>query len=198
MSVEEDRPGFEVERSRVLLDDFFKVDEVWVRRRNQHGELSDPQRILSLERGHSVAVLLHNLDTDRVILVNQFRYPAHADGGWITETVAGMLDDHEAPEHAARREAFEETGYRLDELRHVATFYTSPGGSSERIYLYLAEVTNASRIGAGGGLADQGEDISLREYTPGDLARAIATGELKDAKTLVAGLWFLGQKTGML
>jgi len=198
MSAEEDRPGFEVEHSKVLLDDFFKVDEVWVRRRNQRGELSDPQRSLSLERGDSVAVLLYNLDTDRVILVNQFRYPAHAEGGWITETVAGMLNDHEAPEDAVRREAFEETGYRLDELRHVATFYASPGGSSERIYLYLAEVTNASRIGAGGGLAEEGEDISLREYSPTGLARAIATGELRDAKTLVAGLWFLGQKRGIL
>jgi len=66
-----DRRGFEVESSRVVLDDFFRVEEVVFRRRNEDGELADPQRSLSLERGDSAAVLLHNVDTDRVILVVQ-------------------------------------------------------------------------------------------------------------------------------
>src|SRR5690349_1521118 len=105
MSAAEGWRGFEVESSRVLLDDFFKVAEVWFRHRNQRGELTHPQRSLSLERGDSVAVLLHNLDTGRIILVNQFRYPAHADGGWITETVAGMVEGGETPGEAVRREA---------------------------------------------------------------------------------------------
>jgi nudix-type nucleoside diphosphatase (YffH/AdpP family) len=198
MPAAKDQPGFEIERSRVLLDDFFKVDEVWFRRRNRRGELSDPQRSLSLERGDSVAVLLHNIDTGRVILADQFRYPAHADGGWMLEAVAGMLGDNEAPEDAVRREAFEETGYQLDELRHLATFYTSPGGSSERIHLYFAEVGNAARVGPGGGLAEEGEDIALREYTLQGLADAVAAGEFMDAKTLIAVLWFLGQRIGVL
>jgi nudix-type nucleoside diphosphatase (YffH/AdpP family) len=194
MSVRKDQRGFEVERSTVILDDFFKVEEVWFRRRNRHGELSDLQRSLCLERGDSVAVLLHNVDTGRVILVDQFRYPAHADGGWIIETVAGMLGKDEAPEDAVRREALEETGYQLDDPQHLATFYTSPGGSSERIYLYFSEVTNASRVGAGGGLPEEGEEIYLREFTERGLADAMAAGEFKDVKTLVAVQWFLGRQ----
>jgi nudix-type nucleoside diphosphatase (YffH/AdpP family) len=191
MSVEKEQQGFEIERSSVLLDDFFKVEEVWFRRRDRHGELSDPQRSLCLERGDSVAVLLYNTDTRRVILVDQFRYPAYADGGWIIETVAGMLGKDEEPQDAVRREALEETGYRLDALQHLGTFYLSPGGSSERIYLYFSEVTNASHVGAGGGLPEEGEDISLREFTVRGLADAMAAGEFRDAKTLVAVQWFL-------
>ena len=192
-----DRRGFEVESSRVVLDDFFRVEEVVFRRRNEDGELADPQRSLSLERGDSAAVLLHNVDTDRVILVDQFRYPAHASGGWIVETIAGMVDLNETPDNAIRRETLEETGYRLEDIRHLATFYVSPGGSSEQIHLYFAEVTNAFRVGSGGGLPQEGEDISLREYNPHALADALAAGEFKDAKTLIAVLWFLGrQETG--
>jgi len=189
-----DRRGFEVESSRVILDDFFKVEEVVFRRRNKDGQLAEPQRNLSLERGDSVAALLHNVDTDRVILVDQFRYPAHASGGWVIETVAGIIDPSETPDDAIRRETLEETGYRLGNIRHLATFYASPGGSSEQIHLYFAEVTNAIRVGAGGGLPQEGEDISLREYSPRALADALAAGEFKDAKTLIAVLWFLGRQ----
>jgi nudix-type nucleoside diphosphatase (YffH/AdpP family) len=189
-----DRRGFEVESSKVILDDFFKVEEVVFRRRNKDGELAEPQRNLSLERGDSVAALLHNVDTDRVILVDQFRYPAHANGGWIIETVAGIIDPPETPDDAIRRETLEETGYRLGNIWRLATFYASPGGSSEQIHLYFAEVTNAFRVGAGGGLPQEGEDISLREYSPRALADALAAGEFKDAKTLIAVLWFLGRQ----
>jgi nudix-type nucleoside diphosphatase (YffH/AdpP family) len=194
MSLGKDRRGFEVERSKIIFDDFFRVKEVWFRRRDERGVLSAPQRNLSLERGDSVAVLMHNTDTGRLILVEQFRYPAHADGGWLIETVAGMIDKGESPEEAVRREAFEETGYQVGDLRHLATFYTSPGGSSERIYLYFGEVTDSARTGAGGGLAEEGEAISLREYTPRALADAMAGGEFKDVKTLLAVQWFLGRQ----
>jgi nudix-type nucleoside diphosphatase (YffH/AdpP family) len=195
MTVAEDQPGFEVEQRRVVVDDFLKLEEVWFRHRNRLGKLSDRRRSLFLERGDAVAVLLHNIDTDRVILIDQFRYPAHADGGWLIETIAGMLEKGEAPEDAVRREAFEETGYQLADMRHVATFYTSPGGSSERIHLYFSEVTNASHVGPGGGLVEEGEDISLHEYSPNDLADAVAAGDIRDGKTLVAVQWFLGRRT---
>jgi ADP-ribose pyrophosphatase len=136
---------------------------------------------------------LRNRDTGRLILVEQVKYPAHAIGGRIIETLAGMVDGDEAPEDAVRREAMEETGYQLGDLRHLSTFYVSPGGSSERIHLYFAEVDDASRTGPGGGLKGEGEDIVLREYSPAELSAALAAGSFMDAKTLIAVMWFLGR-----
>jgi ADP-ribose pyrophosphatase len=62
-----------------------------------------------------------------------------------------------------RRELIEEIGFRAGDLTHIATFYVSPGGTSERIMLYYAEVGNTDRIAAVGGLASEGEDIQLIE-----------------------------------
>lgn len=177
-----------------MFDDFFRIDEVWVRCRSAQGELAEPRRSLSLERGDSVAALLHNIERDQLILVEQFKYPAHAEGGWIIETLAGMIDGDEAPEDAVRREALEETGYLLGKLHHLSSFYVSPGGSSERVHLFFAEVDDADRVQAGGGLHEEGEDIVVREYSPTQLSSALTAGEFKDAKTLIAVLWFLGRR----
>ncbi len=62
-----------------------------------------------------------------------------------------------------RRELIEEIGFRAGDLTHIATFYVSPGGTSERIMLYYAEVGNTDRIAAVGGLASECEDIQLIE-----------------------------------
>jgi hypothetical protein len=88
-----------------------------------------------------------------------------------------------------KRELTEELGYAVRDLRHISTFYTTPGASSERIWLYLAEVDESDRVSAGGGEAQEGEDI--REYVlPVDHIRdAIVDGRIKDAKTLVGLLW---------
>jgi len=144
---------------------------------------------LSFERGDSVAALIFKPVTRRIVLVNQFKYPTYRKGpGWITETMAGMIDKNETPESAVRREIFEETGYNPISLERISTFYLSPGGSSERIILYYAEVDD-KKITEGGGLPAENEDILNVELSLEDALGQIDSGEIADAKTIIAILW---------
>jgi nudix-type nucleoside diphosphatase (YffH/AdpP family) len=180
-----------VEKKRYVLDDFFKVEEAYLRFEKFNGEMSERVRRFSLERGNSVAVLAYNLDTNKLILVNQFRYPTYKDGqGWIIETIAGMVDAGETPEAAARREVREETGLDVSALEHIATFYPSPGGSSEQIFLYYSAVSGESiKYNNTGGLVNEGEDILSIEISLEDALEKIRSGEIMDAKTIIGVYW---------
>ncbi len=129
-------------RQRRLLDAFFKVDEAVLHHEGFDGPLSPELNRLCLERGDGVTALLYKPQSDTLVLVRQFRYPAwvRQEPGWILETIAGMLDKAEAPQETIRREILEETGYQVCNLQHVSTFYLTPGGSSECIFFYYGEV----------------------------------------------------------
>ena len=180
----------QIEQKKRILDDFFKVDEVHLRYERFDGQMSPLVRRLNFERGDSVAVLLFNPKSQHILLVNQFKYPAYEKGpGWITETVAGMIDANESPENAVRREIAEEVGYKVDKLEHISTFYVSAGGSSERIILYYAEVDETDKIEAGGGDAREDEDIMTLELSLPEALNQIQSGEIVDAKTILGILW---------
>lgn len=171
-----------------LYDGFFKLDQVTLRVRRYDGTLSAPMTRLLFERGDAVAVLPYDPATRQVVLVQQFRYPAWVRGGpgWLWETIAGIHDAGRAPEEIARSEAMEEAGYHLGPLRHILTFYPSPGACSERIHLYLAPVTPAARVAAGGGLAEHGEDVCVQAFALDEALRMVEEGRIMDAKTIIA------------
>ena len=180
----------QIEKKNRILDDFFKVEEVHFRYERFDGQMSPLVRRLNFDRGDSVAVLLFNPKSRHILLVNQCKYPAYEKGpGWITETVAGMIEKNESPESAVRREVEEETGYNVGRLEHISTFYVSPGGSSERIILYYAEVDENNKIEAGDGVASEDEDIMPVELSLTDAFKQIQSGEIADAKTIVGILW---------
>jgi len=181
----------EIQNKRTMFDDKFKIEEATLRFQKFNGQMSDPVRRLVFERGDSAAALLLNKDTQKVLLIEQFRYPAYEKGpGWIQEVVAGVIDENEQPEETIRREIREEIGYEVHEpLTHIATFYVSPGGTSERNMLYYAELSNTDRVAAGGGKISEHEDIELVEMTLPELWQALDNGDIVDAKTLVAVQW---------
>jgi nudix-type nucleoside diphosphatase (YffH/AdpP family) len=106
-----------------------------------------------------------------------------------------VIEPGQAPEKVARRELLEEAGYRARELEFVSSFYLTLGGSSERIFLFFAEVEDADRVARGGGLDAEGEDIEVVEMTETEVWRALDAGEIVDAKTLV-GLLSYRQRRG--
>jgi len=180
----------EIKSKRLIFNDFFKIEEAILRYLRFDGKMSEPVRRLVFERGDAVAAIIFNRDTQKVLLINQFRYPTFDKGpGWMQETVAGIVDPNETPEEAMRREVMEEIGFRVGELTHITTMYPSPGGSSERITIYYAEVGNTDRIAAGGGLASEGEDIQIVEIALPELWRAVDAGEIMDAKTIIGVMW---------
>jgi nudix-type nucleoside diphosphatase (YffH/AdpP family) len=185
----------EIQDKHIVFDDVFKIQQAMLRFQKFNGQMSEPVRRLVFERGDSAAALLFNRDSQKVILVNQFRYPAYEKGqGWLYEVVAGSIDANEQPEESIKREIREEIGYEVNELIHIATFYVSPGGTSERIILFYGEVGDADRISSGGGLASEHEDIELVELPLPDLWQALENGNIVDAKTLIAAQWFQQRK----
>jgi len=185
-----------IARQQRLFDDFFKIDELLVTHRQIDGTTSSVQRRLVFERGDSVAVLLFNRDRRAVVLVEQFTAPAlvarrrddpTTTDGWLVETLAGMIDTGEAPEAAAIRETLEETGYRIREPELIGRFFVSPGGTSERVFLYFAEVGDADRVGVGGGIDD--EDIQVLEIGLEELFERLARGLIEDTKLAIGAYW---------
>ncbi len=185
-----------IARQQRLFDDFFKIDELLVTHRQIDGTTSSVQRRLVFERGDSVAVLLFNRDRRTVVLVEQFKAPAliarrrddpATTDGWLVEPLAGMIDTGEAPEAAAIRETLEETGYRIREPELIGRFFVSPGGTSERVFLYFAEVGDADRVGMGGGIDD--EDIKVLEIGLEELFEQLARGLIEDAKLAIGAYW---------
>ena len=154
------------------------------------GHMSPTVRRLNFERGDGVAAIVFNSDTDKLILTRQFRYATHTKGeGWQIETVAGMLGTEEGAEHGILREIEEEIGYRDAELTLISSFFVSPGGTSERIYLYYAVVNNANKVSEGGGVDSENEDIQILEYHFEELLEMMEAGAITDAKTMIAILW---------
>ena len=99
-----------------------------------------------------------------------------------------MLDD-DAPEVAIRREASDELGVIVGELRHAFDLYMSPGSVTERVHFYVAAYGPADRVTAGGGVAEEGEDIEVLEIPGADALAMVADGRIEDGKTVILPQW---------
>jgi ADP-ribose pyrophosphatase len=176
---------------RILSDGFLKVIERQFEYRKRDGQMSGPLKREVMIRRDAAAILLYHEDLKSVVLVRQFRIATVRDdlpgGGWPIELPAGVIENHEQPIDCARREAGEETGLRPTDCRHIATIYPSPGGSSERIFIYFAKVTEQHRIGNGGGTGE--EDIQPFTVSLPALWGMLERGEIQDAKLLAAAQW---------
>jgi nudix-type nucleoside diphosphatase (YffH/AdpP family) len=183
-----------VQSRRRLLDDFFKVDEAQVSYERPDGSMTPAMRRLVFERGDSVAAVVWHRDWKCLLFTEQFRYPTFGKGdGWLLEVMAGMIDDNATPESSLRRELEEEFGYHPETMEHIATFFVSPGGTSERIWLYYAEVSESSHISAGGGLAHEDEDIRIVRMSLDHARTAMLEGNFPDAKTIIGLQWLLNR-----
>jgi nudix-type nucleoside diphosphatase (YffH/AdpP family) len=148
-----------------------------------------------IEGGDSAAVLLYEKDTNSLLLVRQFRFPTTKnDDGWLLELVAGNIDEGESRESSIQREIEEEIGYETSGFTEIGGFYASPGSSSERIYIYYSEVTRIEKTKEGGGKEEESEDIELIKVPIDELQNMISQHKIKDAKTMLAILWFLKEK----
>jgi nudix-type nucleoside diphosphatase (YffH/AdpP family) len=135
------------------------------------------------DHGCAAAVLLYDPARRMALLLRQPRAPvmlAHAAD--LLEVVAGRIEGHSSAA-TARTEALEEAGVRIRELEHVATLWTMPAVSTERLALYLAAYCPADRITAGGGAADENECITLEEIALCELRAMMVRQELTDGKT---------------
>jgi len=143
------------------------------------------------DRGNGATILLYDPERRTVLLTRQFRYPVYVNGhpdGMLIEAAAGLLDDDSA-EDAIRREAEEETGVAVGELEHVFDVFMSPGSVTECVHFYAAPYSAGTRLGDGGGLAAEGEDIEVLEIPFDQALTMIRSGDIADAKTIMLLQW---------
>lgn len=137
------------------------------------------------DRGNGATVLLYNRRKQSVVLVRQFRVATWVNGnedGMLIETCAGLLDNDE-PEACIRKEAIEETGYEVGEVRKLFELYMSPGGVTELIHFFIAEYSDAQRKNGGGGVDD--EEIEVLELLFSQALAMVAGGEIRDGKAVI-------------
>ena len=138
------------------------------------------------DRGDGATILLYHRGRGTVVLTRQFRLPAFVNGtadGMLIEAPAGLLDREDA-ESCIRREAEEETGYRVTQVTRLFEAYMSPGSVTERLVFFAAQY-EPHPANVGGGDAAEGEDIEVLEL-PFDRAWGmVATGEIRDGKTIL-------------
>ncbi len=176
-----------------LLSGFFDVDKATLQYERFDGHFSETVHRYNLLRGQAVAVLIYLEDTKQVVLIRQFRYAVYRAGGdgWITETVAGVIDAGESPETCAKRECLEESGFKLKRLEKIATVFSTPGITTEQIHIFFGISTSGDQIQAGGGLEEEHEDIQLLYLTRDEVIKALKEQRFEDAKTILALQYFL-------
>jgi len=149
------------------------------------------------DHGHGAAVLPYDAERGTVLLARQFRLPPYLSGsdGMMIEACAGLLDGDE-PKACAIREAEEELGYRIHNLKACGRIWGTPGAVTESIWLFLADYSAADRIGEGGGKDGEDEDIEVLEMALAEAMRRVASDEIADAKTIILlqHLWIATQE----
>ena len=169
----------EILEKRVAFDGWMKLMVAKVRL--EDGHVAEREIV---ERGRSVSVLPYDPERKVALLVRQFRAPVLLEAGEqeLLEAIAGACD-RDAAEAAARREADEEAGLILHDLEWLGVMWTSPGGSTERTDLYLAPYSSVDRVGKGGGVPDEHENITVVEIRLDELAAMADAAEITDMKT---------------
>ncbi len=191
----EDGPCFTREDVKVLdkktvYSGFFKMQRYQVRHRLIEGGWTDPLTRECFERPPAVGVLLYDPYQDNVVMLEQFRIGAleAEEGPWTMELVAGIVEPGETPEQVAHREAMEESGAEIMDMEYIIDYFTSPGGSNEKITLYCGGI-DSTGIGGVHGVKEEGEDIWVQVLSRTDAVKAMQENYINNASAIIALQW---------
>lgn len=208
-----DKPKFkksdvDVRDKITLYDGFFKMEKYTLRHQQFAGGWGPEVTREIFERGHAVAVLPYDPNTDEVILIEQFRPGAYAAminspwydpdaSPWQIEAVAGMIDEGKSPEDVAIREMREETGAETCDLIPMCHYLVSPGGCTESVFIFAGR-TDAKSISGLHGLDQEGEDIRPFAVPLAEAYEGIAEGKILNGMTIIALQWLMLNKQKVL
>ena len=173
------------------LGRFFRLQGFDVTHRRFDGETQGPLPREVFVGIDAVLVLPFDPLRGRIVLVEQLRMGALERGDpnpWVLEPVAGMIDAFETPEEAALRETREEAGVDVT-LRHVASYYPSPGNATDFFHTYvgLCDLPDLDRYA--GGLASEHEDLRLHVLSLDDALALVETGEIAAGPGIALMYW---------
>src|ERR1700677_1099885 len=171
---------------RLLSDDWYVLKKTTFEYRCRDGRWQKLSRE-TYDRGNGAVLLLFNVERSSVVLIRQFRFPTFVNGcpdGLLIEACAGLLDGEDA-RTCIRREAEEETGFRVRSPHKILEAYMSPGSVTEKLHFFVAEYEPNDRVAAGGGDAAEGEDIEVLELPLATAMQMIANCTIQDGKTIM-------------
>lgn len=177
-------PQVELLSTEVLSDDWYTLRKVTFRYRRKGAWTVQSRE--AYDRGNGAALLLYHPSRRTVLLTRQFRLPTYVNGnpdGMLVEACAGLLDG-EAPDQAIRREAEEETGFRIGTPTKVFEAYMSPGSVTEILYGFIAPFDDSQKVSEGGGTGPE-EDIEVLELPFAEALEWMDDGRIRDAKTML-------------
>jgi GDP-mannose pyrophosphatase NudK len=177
-------PAVEILKTEVLSNNWYVLRKVTFRLEKRDG-IWETQSREAYDRGNGATILPYNLARRTIILTLQFRLPTFVNGnqsGMLIETCAGLLDK-ENPAECITRELREETGFEIQNVQKVMEAYMSPGSVTEILYFFVCEYTSANKVTAGGGVEE--EDIEVMELTIEEANEKVASGEIRDGKTIM-------------
>ncbi|NOQ77073.1 MAG: NUDIX domain-containing protein [Methylococcaceae bacterium] len=184
---------FKVIAQEAMYQGFFSLNRYQVQHSLFAGGWSEVLTRELFQRGNCVAVLLYDPDADKVVIIEQFRMgPMGQDNvrekAWLLEIVAGAIEEGETAEEVAYRESEEEAGCVVQEMRLINKFYTSPGGTSEKISLFYGRI-DATAVGGIHGLGHEHEDILVSTVSFAEAYAMIEDGRIESAIPIIAIQW---------
>jgi len=180
-----------IESTEVVFNGFYSVEKLFFKHalfNGGHSELIDREQFV---RGNVVGVLAHDPKLDKVALIEQFRIGARnrQDHPWLIEVIAGMVEPGEQPQDVAVREAYEEAGINLTNVREAIRYLASPGASTEEVFIYYAEADLSTASGVFG-LDEEGEDILLHVVDADEAIQMLENGKVCNGLSIIALQWF--------
>jgi nudix-type nucleoside diphosphatase (YffH/AdpP family) len=174
-----------IKKTEILSNNWYVLKKVTFDYQHKNGKWIEQSRE-AYDRGNGATILLFNQLTKTVILTRQFRLPSYINGnptGMLIEACAGLLD-LDNPEDCIRRETEEETGFKIRDVKKIYEAYMSPGSVTEILYFFIAEYSKDMKTSMGGGV-DEHEDIEVMELPFAKAIDMVASGEIKDGKTIM-------------
>ncbi len=173
-----------------LFEKYFKLEEYSITHELFGGGFSPVFTREIFERGIVVAVLPFDPVRDKVVLIEQFRAGAidDADGPWLVECVAGVIETGESEQQVAVRESREEAGCTISKLETISRYYVSPGGTTEHCSLFCG-IVDSNGIGGIHGLAHEHEDIRVLVMDAAEAYEWVREGKIRSSATIIALQW---------
>lgn len=180
----------ELVEHEVAFQGYFRIGRYRFRHGLYQGGRSGIVQREVFERGTAAAVLPYDPRRDEVVLIRQFRAGAYVAGRhpWMWETVAGIIEPGEQPEHLVRREAIEEASIDLREIVPVHDVMLTPGACSEGCAIFVGHV-DSSTAGGIHGLESEGENILVKAVPFAEARAMLEHGEIANAVTVIALQW---------
>lgn len=184
------RNDVELISKKTLYKGFFRMNEYRFKHRLFKGGWSAEVKREVFERGHAGVLLAYDPKRDEVVLIEQIRIPAYetSQTPWLLEVIAGMVEEGESPEEVVRREATEEAGITIGRCKPIVSYLSSPGGTSERMYVYVGKVDATTATGIHG-LACENEDIRVHVVSREQAYQWVEEGIIDNAASVIALQW---------